>query len=716
MSKPFLSTSWYRVEGLKPALKADLRVTRHRYWGGGWYVVEDPIAGKVHRFTPAAYLFIGRLDGSRTVDEAWRQVAEALGEDAPTQDETLSLLGQLHGADLLTGAWSPDVAELLERHRRQARQIAKSNLLGPLSFRIPIFDPDPFLSRTAFAIAPLVGWLGVALFAAVVVPALLLAGQHWAALTENLSDRVLAFDNLLLLAITYPVVKIIHELGHGYMAKSFGASVREFGIMFLVFFPVPYVDASAASALPSKYQRAAVSAAGILAEVFLAACALHVWVLLEPGIERAIAFNVMVIGGVSTVLVNGNPLLRFDGYFILSDLIESPNLSPRANRYLGYLVERFAFGVEKPQAFEASTPERAIFLIYAPVSFVYRILVLFWIAMFIATKMFIVGIVLALWAATVAILRPIGKGLWRVYLSPQLRRDRRRAVTVTSATLAVLAFVAFVVPAPHLSTTQGVVWLPEAAHVRAEADGFIAAVAVSPGARVAPGTTIATLGLPAFSAKLEGQRSRVKELELRHQKARTEDPATAQIVGEELNEAKERLARDLEIERAMTVTAASHGTFVPAFPLSDLVGRYVQKGTLLGHVLPDAARTLRIVVTQEQIDLVRGHLRSVEVRAPGSAIPSHEAELLREVPAAQYALPSPALAFAAGGPIATDPRDPDGTRALNRVFQFDVALPEVFADEGFGRRLAVRFRYENLPVGWQILRWARRRLLTQFGA
>ncbi len=715
MSGPFLSDSWYRVEKLRPRLKEHLELSRHRYWGASWYVVRDPVAGKVHRFTPGAWLFIGRLDGRRTVDQAWREAAEILGEDAPSQSDVLTILGQLHSVDIVSGAATPDVSELVERQRKQSRQLAKSNLLGPLSFRIPLFNPDRFLEATVPLVRPLVGWIGLLLVLALVVPAVMLAGRHWDELTFNLSDRVLSADNLLMLAIVYPLVKIVHELAHGYVAKAYGAGVREFGIMFLVFFPVPYVDASAASSLPGKYQRAAVSAAGIIAEVSLASIAMFAWTALEPGVERAIAFNVMAIGGISTVLVNGNPLLRFDGYFIFTDLAEIPNLGNRANRFLGHLVEKYAFGVEKSHPYEATTAEKAIFLFYAPAAFIYRIVVLFGIALFISQRFFFVGVALAIWSAILSLGKPAGKGLWHVFVSARMRRDRRQAMAVTSAAIATIAGLLFLVPVPDMGFARGVVWLPESAYVRTGADGFADDVLVGPGARVEAGTPVAKMSLPALNARAEGLRWRVAEFEQRLQKARTEAAVTVQIVREELKEARAQLARTLEVMSAMTVVTAASGTFVPAVPLTDLAGSYLPKGSVIGYAVPDEARTLRIAVTQDLIERVRGRLRTVVIRPVLAGGATYETTLLREVPAAQYQLPSPALGRAAGGAIATDPRDTNGTTALNRVFQFDAALPDELADAGFGARMDVRFRFEDTPAGLQAARWFRRVLLTQLG-
>ena len=153
-----------------------------------------------------------------------------------------------------------------------------------------------------------------------VLSAPVLVGMHWDELSEDVADRILSAEGLLLTAMAFPVLKFFHELGHAYATKIAGGEVHELGVMLLVFAPVPYVDASASIAFRSKWRRVLVGAAGMLTELFIAALAMFVWVMVEPGLVRSLCFQTVLIAGVSTVLFNINPLLRFDGYYILSDL------------------------------------------------------------------------------------------------------------------------------------------------------------------------------------------------------------------------------------------------------------------------------------------------------------------------------------------------------------------------------------------------------------
>jgi putative peptide zinc metalloprotease protein len=340
VSDALFSPSWYRVAALKPRIRAHAVIHRHAYRDKVWFVLQDHAAGRSHRFSPAAHHFIGLMDGERTVQQMWEAASAHLGDAAPTQEEVIRLLGQLHSADALLCDVPPDSMEVFRRHQRHERMEWRRRLWTPLALRFPLIDPDRFLERTLPVVRPLFGWLGALLWLAVVGTGMVLAASHWTDLTENVMDRVLAPQNLLLLWLVYPAVKALHELGHAYATKRWGGEVHEIGIMLLVLTPVPYVDASASWGFRDKYQRMVVGAAGIGVELFLGSLALFVWLSVEPGAVSSVAYNVMLISGISTLLFNGNPLLRFDGYYVLADAIEIPNLGTRANKYLGYLFQR----------------------------------------------------------------------------------------------------------------------------------------------------------------------------------------------------------------------------------------------------------------------------------------------------------------------------------------------------------------------------------------
>ena len=711
----FLSDSWYRAAGLRPQLREHARIRLHRYRGKPWYVVSDDVSGRVHRLTPAGLDIVAGMDGRRTLDAIWHETMARLGDDAPTQDQVLQLLAQLHAHDLLKADVVPDTRELLDRFSQHEMRRWRG-LLNPLSLRFRLWNPDPFIRRALPVFGPLFSLPGLLLWLALVLPALVLAGEHWTELTTGVGDRILAADNLLLLAMCLPLVKALHEMGHGFAARRFGAAVPELGIMFLMLFPMPYVDASAAAGFRSRGRRIAVGAAGMLVETALAAIALFVWVAVEPGLLRAIAFNVVVAASVTTLLFNANPLMRYDGYYILSDLIEIPNLGHRAVRYWSYLAERYAFARADLDEFAATAGERLWLLIYAPSATAYRLWVSFAIALFLADRYLAVGVALAAWSLTSTVLLPVGKALHHVMASPGLQRQRPRAVTTTFAALVAGLALLLVVPAPQHTMVEGMLWLPETAMVRAGTDGFVRRVLAEPGRLLPAGAAITRSEEPSLEARRDELRGRVSELRARLQSEQFDRLVDALVTRTELTQAEAELA---QVERrAGRLLARNTDAGVLAIPqAADLEGRFLHEGDLIGYVLPPGGgRVVRAVVSQDDLDLVRSHLRRAELRLVGHPERQFTTRILREVPSGRDTLPGKALGTAGGGATAVDPRDAHGTRTLQRTFQIDIVLPPDAPGEAFGARVLVRLDHDWEPVGEQIYRRLRQLLLSRLQA
>ncbi|MDF4004290.1 hypothetical protein P3W33_12895 [Luteibacter sp. PPL552] len=680
-------------------------VERMVFRGRPWYVVQDQTGGRVYRLSTAAYAFIAGMDGRTTVQALWERANTSESRDACTQPEVVDLLVQLHGADLLQTDVAPDSAQALDRHERKRSETVRQWLLNPMSIKLPLLNPDRFLTRLTPYVSWCLGPIGALLWLATMLPAVVLAAQHWSELTHNLSDRVLSSSNLLVMLAVYPVVKLLHELGHGFAVKRWGGAVRELGVMFLIFAPVPYVEASSSAAFPSKYRRALVAAAGMLVELLLAAVALYVWLVAEPGVLRAVAFNVMVIGGVSTLLVNGNPLLRYDGYYILADLIEMPNLAQRGGAWWTWLLDRYAFGSSDAVKPDETPAEQRWLFVYTPLAWVYRTSVTLSVIFLVAGKYFIVGVLMACWSAFGLFVGPVRKGLKHLRTAGALHRVRgrayRRAAIAVGTLLALLLFV----PVPLHTRAEGVVWLPDHSMLHAQESGFFHTWMAEPEGTVRRGQPVYLLDNPQLQAEVAVDRAKLDEAQSRYDADAFADPVKAQVSGRQLQEARDVLER-AEMRAARLIgQAGGNGRLIVATP-QDMPGHYYKKGELLGYVLAPRDLMVRVVVQQDDIDLVHQRLRDVRLRLADSVGDEHASSVVRSFPGAVDELPTAALGLNDGGVIPTNPNDSNGLKTLQRVFIVDVVLPAGTAPP-FGERVHVRFDhgYESLAhQGWRRLR------------
>jgi putative peptide zinc metalloprotease protein len=304
------SAQWYRVAEVKPRLRSQVRVQRQQWRTERWFLLSDTATGRQHRINDAAYQFIGRCDGQRSVHEVWTAVLDAQPDAAPTQDEVVQLLGQLHEMELLQSERAADATTLLQRREARQRQ-RRRGMLNPFSFRLALGDPSPWLRRldplaqALFRSGVFWLWLFVVLASSGV------AATEWPALRSHAALHLFSPSHLALAGLVYPLMKGLHELGHALAVRRWGGEVHEVGIALMFLVPAPYVDASAATAFANRSQRAAVGAAGVMVELGLAALGFWVWFTTQPGLVNNLAFGVMFLGTASTLLFNGNPLLRF---------------------------------------------------------------------------------------------------------------------------------------------------------------------------------------------------------------------------------------------------------------------------------------------------------------------------------------------------------------------------------------------------------------------
>lgn len=713
MSRSPFSPSWHSVASLRPRLMPYAVVQRVVFRGKPWYVVQDQTGGRVYRFTAAAYALIAGMDGRQTVQALWERANATEVRDACTQPEVVDLLVQLHAADLLQTDVLPDSAAALDRYKKKRSELLRQWLLNPMSLKLPLFHPDRLLGR----LLPWVRWcfgpLGALLWLAAVLPAMVLAAQHWSELTRNLSDRVLSSSNLLVMLAVYPVVKLLHELGHGFAAKRWGGAVRELGLMFLIFAPVPYVEASSSAAFPSKYRRALVAAAGMMVELLLAALALYVWLLAEPGVVRAVAFNVMVIGGVSTLVVNGNPLLRYDGYYILADLIEMPNLAQRGQAWWTWLLDRYAFGATDAVMPDETPGEQRWLVSYTPLAWCYRTFVTLSVIFLVAGKFFIFGVVMAAWSAISLIGVPFYRGWKHLRSAPALHRRRGQAIRRTLATLACLGLLLTLLPLPLRTSAQGVVWLPDRAMLHAGESGFFVRWLVEPGSVVSAGQPLYWFDNPSLSAEVAVDKAKAAQAQARYDADRFADPAKAAVSARQLDEARDILRQAQARVARLTGYAQNAGRLMAATP-QDMPGQYFKKGELLGYVLRDDELLVRVIVDQDDVDLVHQQLRGVSLRLTDTLGQVWSSRIVRSFPGAVDELPTAALGLNGGGIVATSPNDPKGLKTLQRIFIVDLALPP-HARPAFGERVYVRFDHGSEPLARQGLRRLRQVFLSHFG-
>jgi len=708
--RPTFSPFWHRVRQLKPRLRPHVQITRQHYRGRRWHVVHDPATNQFYRLNPIAHHLVGLLDGRRTVEQAWTMVLQTHGDEAPTQHEALQLIGQLYSSNLLSVDATPEVEQMLRRGRERRKKKAIAQAMGIMYFKIRMFNPDAIFAWLEPILRPLLNRWGFFAWVGLLIFTLANLLPRWSDLSSQFAG-VLSPGNWWLLGVVFVVTKAIHEIGHGVILKRFGGQVPEFGIMLLVLFPAPYVDASSAWALESKWKRISVGAGGMLFELFTACIAALVWLnTVEGSLANQLAYNAMFIASVSTILFNANPLMRFDGYYILSDLIEVPNLMQRSNNQLKYFFKRYPYGLKDEHLITTSATEKWILIAYGLAAFFYRIFLFITITLFVMGKFFAIGLLLAIWTAVMWFVVPIGKFVHWLAQNPSLHDKRARAIGASLAMGALFIVIFGAIPVPDWRRAWGAVEPAQRSGAFALADGFIIDAHVSPGQFLREGDPIATLENPQLVADLARAKAQRAAMKSRLASAiQRESPAVDEI-DRALRNAEDRIV-DAERRLAQMVIRARHdGVFVGPDP-SSAIGAFIRMGQSLGDVV--SAHDTRVVATLDQrentwaIRYARGDLPvRADVRFVSDASRTTPAGIVSIVETGVLDLASPALGFTGGGDIQLAPGDQSGTRATSRQFEMRLVPEpgEQWAGSP-GERVRVRF---TLPAKPLLVQWTDR--------
>ncbi|QDT53794.1 HlyD family secretion protein [Caulifigura coniformis] len=435
-------------------MRADLVVEMMAYGDALYAVIKDPVALKYYRLQPQQFAMLERLDGQRSLVD----LRDELQRDFPAVHfsvvDVQSLVTDLHDKGLVVSDRYRQGEVLRRKHREQSAKKIRQTVMNPLYIRLPGWDPD----RTLTWMVRWLGWLfhpvTVALFLLIDVASLIFLAVRFDDISARLPEfhQFFAWPNLAYLWATMALTKVIHEFGHGLSCKYFGAECHGMGIMLLVFSPTMYCDVSDSWMLRNKWHRIAIAAAGMYIEVFIAALAIFMWWGSQPGLFNHLCLNVFFISTVTTVMFNANPLMRYDGYYMLSDYLEIPNLRQKASRMFQEVFSKYCLGSEMPVDPFMPSQKRHWFVIYAIATTVYQFVILFGVTLFLYTVLKPYGLQsIGIMAAVFSLTMTVGGLLWSLFQLIRMPRPEplsRWRVSFTLACVAGIGALAVMVPVP----------------------------------------------------------------------------------------------------------------------------------------------------------------------------------------------------------------------------------------------------------------------------
>ncbi|MBL7223657.1 MAG: efflux RND transporter periplasmic adaptor subunit [Candidatus Brocadiae bacterium] len=699
--------------GLKPIFSPHAEITTHQFRGQVWFVAQDPVSLQYFRFGPTEHRVTKLLDGTHSVREIHQELQQDLAAEAPSFQDLVGFVHMLRSANLLQSPGGEKLDSLYKRMTKKRSQRTKELFSNFLFIRIPLYDPDRFLARTLGHVRALFSkwffavWLGVVLTGASVFFYNLrsLAGP---------AEGILAPDNLLLLWATFVGLKVVHEFCHAYLAKHCGAEVHRMGIIFLVFTPCAYVDVTGLWRVEDKRRRALVGAVGMMAELFIATFALFVWLATEPGVLHSVAYNTIFIASVSSVLFNGNPLLRFDAYYILSDWAELPNLWTNSRRYIRYLGKRYLLGVEE-QAPSRDGREKAWFVIYGIASLLYRTMIVVGIILFVSQVFFGLGLALAVVATVLWIFVPFGQLVNYLLFASATRRHRLRCVAVFAVMMAAVVTPLALVALPQHVYAPCALMEEQRAVARARWRGFVQRVHVRDGEMVAKGQLLAECeneDLRYDVVKTEKELE-IAQVRLAGFEKDNEVPA-AQAARVRIHALEGKLGVLRERVAALRLTAPCDGLVI-APDIANAPGMFLKPGDPIALIAQPPFNQVVVVMDQANVTDVQQVADALAAVLFEGRAEEVECRIAKIYPEATHEVPSPGLTNAGGGPVVLDPSAKEGDRTLLPWFRIELVLPEGALPVPLGTTGQARFLIARRPLVQQwyykLLRLLRSRYL-----
>jgi putative peptide zinc metalloprotease protein len=713
MSASFFNDSWYKVSELRISLLASVVVQEQVFRTKTWIVLKDSSNEAFFRVSVETFQFLQALTPERTVQEIWETYVDRFPKQAPSREEVVSLITQLHASNLLYFKNDANAREISRRVEESRRNEWIARLSSILYFRLPLWNPDAFITWLNALIPK---WLIYAFLCAWAV-AMVLGGVVVAEHIDTITDRtqgILSVGNIGWLYLCTAGLKLVHETFHGLVCKRYGGRVRGFGLMFLIFTPLPYVDVTSSWGFPNSWHRMMVGVAGMFVELFVAALSALVWANTGAGPLNSICFNLMFVGSVSSIVFNGNPLLRFDAYYMLSDFVGIPNLYAKAQQQLLYFGRKYIFGIADEHAEYEDARAQAILCTYGLLSYGYLLIVTYFVTSMLLDQWFIIGVVALVSALYAKGVQPLW-ALMRFSASPLVRFNQQRALLITYAIPALLLGVVLWVPMPCSLSVPGVLESQQFEVAHADVDGRLVRIATPSGERVRRHDVIAVLENKELEGRIRINRDEADANQMAlHAMLYQSQPDLESVRLRTLaldNEYKDLMQR----REALTVKAGFDGWWM-APGLNQNLGGWIYRGEVLGDLVDTRSFRFSGVISQEQAqEIFASRIQGGDVALSGQA--EHRVRLsdISVIPYDSTRLASASLGWLGGGDVPVRTDEGSGTQTREPFFVLRGNLPAqlpagMVPMHGLSGRMKVFLRPQTL---WAQASMALRQLLQK---
>ena len=636
------------------ALREDVTFRQQHYGGQSCYVVEDPTSSRFFRIGVAEYTLISLFDGTRSISDAMHCASSVLGPDAFTEHDVVSICQWLVEIGLAKTNTTGE-SQRFQEHADKQSSSERQQWMNPIMAKLPFFCPEPWLDRFAPWLLWTTTWWAFCVWCVVVLTTAYQLLSNWGELDFDAAG-IISSDNWLMLGVTWLALKLVHESAHALFCRKYDGEVRDAGVVLIALAPIFYVDVTSSWRFTSKWQRIAVAAAGMYAEIFVGAVAALVWIHSDPGVVQQCALNVALLSTVTTILFNANPLMRFDGYYILSDWLEIPDLAPQGQGYLSYLGRRYLYGVELKSPFENKS-EGWFVRVYGVLAKLWQLLVTVGIALMAATLFHGAGLALVLVGLAFWIFIPIfGQLKYFLFGRDREQPKRLRFVMLGCLAAAGLYLACTLSPWPFSVKAPAIVDYAPRGIVRAGTSGFVKNVLVKPGEYVEANQLLGTLENVELTAELQRLTAAVEASRTRQRIASAKSNVIdLQLEFETTQDLQRQLTERHEQFERLAIRASMAGTVV-SDELDSKVGTFLSEGDEFMVLGNEHTKEFVVSIAQEDAELFHSHVgQDVDVKLRGGDRQRLSLGLGRVEPNATTIVEHFAVCAAGGGSVAVRP-------------------------------------------------------------
>lgn len=557
-------------------VRPDLIISESIFQGETSWIVKDPVGMKYFRLRGPEYEALKMLQSKQGYQQIKRHLQDKFPDYKIELRQVQALINSMHSSGLLLSSAPDQAAPLQKRHAKELKKKVLGLASSIVAIKFPGFDPERFLSWLYPKVRVLFSNFAFVIYFLLCAAAITLVLTNLDEFYARLPDfsKFFGLNNLVFMGFVLILTKSIHELGHGLTCKHYGGECHEIGFMLMVLTPAMYCNTSDSWILPNKWHRIAIGAAGMWVEVVLASIATFVWWYTNPGWLHYFCLNTIFLCGVSTILFNANPLLRYDGYYMLSDYLEIPNLSQVSKTAMINKLRTLCLGMKPVNERLMPTRNQLVFAIYSAAAFVYRwfiLIVIFWFLaeVFEPYGLQIIGHV----AITISLIGMVVVPMFRLckfFAFPGRLREVKKFRAVVSAVivLAALWAVCFV-PVPHFVWANFVVQPNDAQKVYVQYPGVLQQLHVHEGDHVVAGQQLATLSNPELEIDVLNLETELAKLnaDLEAYRAVDVDPIRAAQLIQETGVTIAGVERKIKIRReqmqSLTLVADRNGVVMP---------------------------------------------------------------------------------------------------------------------------------------------------------